>query len=225
MRAVVQIVLLTSLAAAQPPTAEDKARSAYEEGRTAFEAERFEAALGHFERAYLLDNAPPLLFNMARACEEMGRAAKAVYYYELYLDRLPEASDRVDVERRIARMKALLAAETAAAVTVEPATGPEPTSLRPWAYVTLGAGAVALGVGGYQGARAAQHEDDHRSADDPADAAQARDDGESAVTAANVAYAVGGALLATGAALFVLEPDARTTVALTPGGAVWSIRW
>ncbi len=232
MRTLLSIALLTSLVGAQTLTAEDKARAAYDEGRRAFKATRYEAALAHFERAYLLDNAPPLLFNMARSCEEMGNAKKAAYYYDLYLDRLPDAADRPEVERRVRVMKVLLAKQAAdqppkpeAETETQVTTADGPTSLRPYAYGALAAGGVALVAGVVFGLRAGELETEHQDATNPEDAASARDDGESAVDSANVSYAVSGVLLAAGAALWFLEPDAPSSVAVTPAGFVWRARW
>ncbi len=248
MRVFSCLVIAVAALAAEPPSAAEKARAAYEEGIGAFKGEDYETALAHFERAYLLDNAPVLLFNMARACEEMGRAKKAVYYYELYLDRVPDAPDRPEVERRIRVMRLLLEKqepapepappppakeepapqEEASPAQAQAEVSPEPpTSLRPYAYATLAAGAVGLGVGAVLGVRASELEATHHDTDDPEEAAKARDEGESAVVGANTSYVLGAALLAAGGVLWFLEPSASEGVAfsMTPAGVAWSARW
>lgn len=89
----------TSVAA--QPTAKERAAAAYREGSAAFKAGRFAKALESFEKAYKLDPSPILLYNLARAYEEMGNAEKAIENFELYLARVPDAPDRAEVETRI----------------------------------------------------------------------------------------------------------------------------
>lgn len=82
-------------------TARSKAQSIYAEGEKAFAQGRFEDALTAFEKAYLLDPVPVLLYNIARANEELGRFGEATRYFESYLARVPDAKDRRDVETRL----------------------------------------------------------------------------------------------------------------------------
>lgn len=146
--------MLLLLAAALPARAADdpartKADVAYQAGLADFQAGRFQEAFDHFHRAYLLDNAPTLLFNMARAAEEMGDAHTAIDHYRLYLDRVPDAEDRPEVERRIRVMEKLAArpAESEPPVRRVAAVSEARPSLMPWAWTALGLGVAGLGVG------------------------------------------------------------------------------
>ncbi|MFK7988471.1 MAG: hypothetical protein AB8I08_20785 [Sandaracinaceae bacterium] len=94
------------LAAAQEettgsPTAED-ARRMFEEGMQAYEQGEFELALERFERSNEIVNSSELVFNIARAAEQLGRHQHALDSYLLYLEVEPEAENRGWVERRIA---------------------------------------------------------------------------------------------------------------------------
>lgn len=231
MRVVVAVVLSVPAAAGaqEAPAAPEavdpavaEARQAYEDGAAAFRAGEFVRALERFEHAYKLDDAPELLYNIARANEELGRLEPAIYHYELYLKRLPGADDRADVERRIRVMRAFGANEAPKAATEAPAE--PPPSLRPFAYVALGLGAAGLVTGGVFAAQLASATDDYDAATTPRAKRAAEEDAESAATGANVGFVAGGALLAAGVALWLLEPEAEG-VAIGPGYAGWRATW
>ena len=224
-----------TIALAATPADQKKAQTIYAEGVKAFKAGDYEAALGRFEAAHALDPSPVLLYNMARANEELGRPGAAVARYEGYLEAYPDAPDRADVERRIRIMQAILDniednnRQALTATSVQPA----PTSLRPFAYTALGVGAamivVALvGVSNLESAR-----DDFTSADTVKEKQRAEDDGSSAAITANVGWITGGLLLGAGGLLWALEPDAAPISAGTvppppPTSGLmlqWSTRW
>jgi tetratricopeptide (TPR) repeat protein len=229
----------TAPAPATPTTpAAEKAAAAYQLGREAFAAKRFEEARGHFEKAYLLDPSPVLMFNLARACEEMGDAAKAIEYFQLYLDRQPDAADRPDIERRIRVMQAIVGRErpvepavaTAPPSSAAPATTPTPATpppghsvLWPVGWATLGVGAATVGVGIYFGLEAQDAEDAHKAARTGREKEKLGQESEDKALVANVLYGLGGALLVTGGTLLVLDrrgqSAARPTALIVPGGA------
>jgi tetratricopeptide (TPR) repeat protein len=94
-------------AAPASPTARAKAETAYAQGAAAFKAKQFEVALRHFEDAYLLDPVPILLYNIARAHEELKHYEEASRYLSRYLDRAPpDAPDRAQVEQRLTLLRA-----------------------------------------------------------------------------------------------------------------------
>lgn len=224
---------LAPVCAHAQPTARQKAEIAYREGREAFLAKDYETALARFKHAYLLDNSTTLLFNIARACEELGRRDEAIYHYQLYLDRDPSASDRQEVEQRIRRLKA--EAAPVAAPVAAGAGDQEPVqqahvvesspSLRPWAYTAWGLGAASAGVALYFGLDAVQQEDDHATASTEAEKARTRDDGEQSQLMSNVFWGTAGALIITGTVLFFLEPESEPGIAVGPTGATWQVRF
>ena len=85
------------------PNADLKAQAAalYKEGAGLFKLGKFKEAGERFQAAYNLDPSPILLYNLARAAEELGEAGTAVGHYKAYLARYPQAEDRAEVERRI----------------------------------------------------------------------------------------------------------------------------
>lgn len=89
---------------------EREARSEFEAGRDAYDHGATAKALTHFERAYALSKRPALLFNIARASDAEGLAARAAAAYEAYLDALPNAENRDFVASRLEKMRASIAA-------------------------------------------------------------------------------------------------------------------
>ncbi|MEZ4432503.1 MAG: tetratricopeptide repeat protein [bacterium] len=216
------LLLATPPALAAEPEAAAAAQAAYREGVGAFKAGDYEAALARFEAAHALDPSPILLYNMARANEELGRPAAAIRRFEQYLDAAPDASDREDVERRIRVMRAIVEniedGDRAALVATE--VPPAPISLRPFAYGALAAGAVMVvvaivGVVGLEGAR-----EDYAHADSVREKQRAEDDGDSAALTANVGWITGGLLLAAGGVLWALEPEAPLVAPAAPPAPV-----
>lgn len=144
------LLLSTSAAHAAPPPASieaprapagaaTEARNLYEAGRAAFMAGDFAGARRHFEMAHALDEAPVLLFNMARCSEELGDADGAVDAYYAYLEAEPAAPDRREVERRIRAIRRLVGQARA-----EHRPDPGEGAAFPWhgALVAVGAGAA-----------------------------------------------------------------------------------
>ncbi len=212
MRALLLLLVMIAPVAAQ--TAVEKARVSYQAGVTAFRAQDYSAALGHFERAYKLDPSPVLIYNLARAHEEMGHGARAIEHYELYLDRQPDAADRADVERRIRVMRAILDREQAA--VPPPERGPD---LMPWAWAATGLGVVGVSAGIGFGVATSNAETEHADATTGARKRSTADDAESLSTWANVSYGLGALLLVTGVTLWVLDPGGDVAISPTPGGA------
>jgi len=101
---------------------------AYEEGVAHFEAGRFDEALEAFTEAYNTSEKADLLYNLAVCCERLGHTDRAVAYYELYLEELPDAEDADSVRGRIEALSGGGAAteEEAAPGSEAAQPGPEP---------------------------------------------------------------------------------------------------
>lgn len=216
-----EILSVAALAAFVAPAvafadAKVDAKAAYQAGTEHFKAGDHVRALAAFERAYKLDPAPVLLYNIARCHEEMGDVAKARTNFELYLKRVPDAPDRADVERRIRVMQAVADRNRPIKKTAPPPADP------PYlAYGLAGAGAAGLIAGVVLGTRAASLDDEYSA--EVLNAERKRglgDDAESAALWANIAYGAGGALLIGGAVLWLLDsPSAPVSGFIGPNGA------
>jgi tetratricopeptide (TPR) repeat protein len=149
----------------------ETAESAAERGRAAFEAGRFAEARQAFLQA--LEATPPgqagaarILYNLARAEQELGEHCAAVDRFRRYLSaagadageqkRVEKANAALAAER--AACKAVLEPEPAPAVTPAPELAPAPVSAPtpaeaeadapgPWRWVAAGGAAIALGAG------------------------------------------------------------------------------
>lgn len=101
----------------KPKRADEKrARQHFEQGRLAFTEARYEDALLHFERSYALSGKPQLLFNLANVLDRLRRDEEAVARYREYLNALPSADNRVQVEERLAVLQRSLDERQAAQV-------------------------------------------------------------------------------------------------------------
>ncbi len=99
-----------SEAADEPPAeAEDRgesetearARFLFQEGRNAFYEGRFEEALALFRRAHALSRRDTLLYNIGQSLDRLRRDEEAIEAFELYLERVPSAPNRGEVEARL----------------------------------------------------------------------------------------------------------------------------
>lgn len=114
--------LLPQLALAQGAAeADSPAKAAYRAGVEHFKQRQFADAIREFNKAYRLDPNPVLVFNMARAFEELKEYASAIEYYKKYLEMAPDAPDRAKVEDSLRALEILqkaAASETKVVLTV-----------------------------------------------------------------------------------------------------------
>ncbi|MCB9601984.1 MAG: tetratricopeptide repeat protein [Sandaracinus sp.] len=77
------------------------ARLTFQAAREAFSAGNYELALDRFEQAYQLSPRPVLLYNIGVTLDRLRRDEDAVARFTEYLERVPDAPDRTEVEARI----------------------------------------------------------------------------------------------------------------------------
>jgi hypothetical protein len=94
-------VALAPLGARAGDADQKAARPHYEKGATEYNLGHFGEAIAEFEKAYELDPAPVLLFNIAQAHRQNGNNERAAFFYRRYLEQAPGAANRAEVERRI----------------------------------------------------------------------------------------------------------------------------
>ncbi|MEZ4405777.1 MAG: tetratricopeptide repeat protein [Polyangiales bacterium] len=118
-------VMLATLLFALPCAAQrDPSQESFERGVAAFRVRDYDAALRHFQEAYVVSRRPEYLFNTGLTFERLGRPADAVATLRQFLSLRPDTPMRTDVERRIAEIEATL---PRAAQTPTPAQNPAPT--------------------------------------------------------------------------------------------------
>ena len=235
--------------AARPDDARTYALELFEQSKTLYDRGEFREAAALLERAHAAYQEPVLLYNLARAYQEAGELEKALDAYERYLAADPEVKDRAGIEQRIARLReelhsvenrdqvvptpAALGATAShttpsSSVPVDTRDAHDPNrpskSILPW--VVAGTGVVVLGSGAVLGVISNGH---HTNAEEEANSARAlaeQGKAEDFALAANIAFGVGGILLAVGTAwgIVVLASDpkpqpTKTRTSLTIGPA------
>lgn len=100
-----------------------EARALFIAGRSAFNEGRYEAAYDYFKRSLELSGRKLLLFNMAQCLDRLRRDQEALDTFEAYLQEVPNAENRAEVESRIHILKEAIARQAAAA---PPATNEAP---------------------------------------------------------------------------------------------------
>lgn len=85
------------------------AKDAYQRGAQAYAKHQYPTAAAAFEEGYKLKPHPAFLFNLALTYRALDKPQQAIGYYERYLEMLPDAPDRGQVETAIADEKRKLA--------------------------------------------------------------------------------------------------------------------
>jgi len=108
-------------AIAQQPSSEAEARRVFEAGEVAFSAGHYADALGYFQRAHTLSQRPALLFNIALCQDRLRDDDAAIEAYQRYLEEVPLATNRREVDGRLEALRSARARREAAARAVAPA--------------------------------------------------------------------------------------------------------
>ena len=219
------------------------ARITFEAGREAFARGDYEVAFSRFRQAYELSGRPALLYNIAVALDRLRRDAEALAKFREYLEAVPSAPNRAEVEARtrvleraVAERQAaepapeLVPAEVADPEPVAPPPPPESEGLHPALAISVGGAAVVtLGLVLWSGLDAQSLDDDYveyaTGAGATFDEAKARlDDVQAAETRTNVLIGLAAGLGATAVVLAIFtdwdgeEEPTLPSVALGPDG-------
>ena len=84
-----------------PEESDRKARALFQQGKQAFENGQYRDAWDYFRKAYLLSKRPELLYNVGQSADRMRMDREALDAFRLYLERLPNAANRREVENRV----------------------------------------------------------------------------------------------------------------------------
>ncbi|MEZ4402859.1 MAG: hypothetical protein R3B06_22755 [Kofleriaceae bacterium] len=91
------------------------ARAHYQAGMAKFNAAQYDEAVAEFRAAEAIAPSPVNDYNIGLALDRKGDAAAATAAYRAYLNRVPNATNRPEVEASIARLAPAVAAAQAAA--------------------------------------------------------------------------------------------------------------
>ncbi len=153
--------LSASVAAAQPAVnpADQVAREHFMRGRDAFSGGDFAVAAREFDQAYQLSRRPQLLYNIGTAYERLHNWNEANVAFRRYLDEVPGAPDRAEVEARLRMIEVELQHQAEAlqspqqntstrVVVVERPVIVQPDQPRPWRIAFFVAGGLTVLAGG-----------------------------------------------------------------------------
>jgi tetratricopeptide (TPR) repeat protein len=119
---------LRSAWAQQVASPDEKARQAFEAGRTAYTEGRFREAAVLFEQSFNLSGRPKLLINLGNAWVKLNDREKAASAFRAYLRMEPESPDRPVLEARIKDLEEIAFPSPEIAVKEE---APPPTIATP----------------------------------------------------------------------------------------------
>src|SRR5512146_2346747 len=84
----------------------EQAKQFFETGKRFYEMQNWRAAIDQFKQAAAILPSPILDYNIAICYEKLGKPRPAVKYYQRYLQQLPKADNRAEVEAKIAALEA-----------------------------------------------------------------------------------------------------------------------
>ena len=83
-----------------PGSSTAAARAHARQGLALYDLKRFQEANNEFEQAYLLEQDPALLYDMAQCQRKLGNNEEALHFYRTYLRRVPKGPSAVEAEKR-----------------------------------------------------------------------------------------------------------------------------
>lgn len=215
-------VLSSTLAVAQPvfeghddPVA--RARHVEElsqEGISDYMAGRYREALTKFKAALALHPVANLLFNIAKAHEQLGELENALVYYERFI-KSGDADDtaREKARQRVREIKAILDARrqndatTNPSITVQDTTVGESqqSAVEIAGWISTGTGAGLLVLGGTFAVLALGAESDFSSTERLDEKREYRSDAERYALIADIALGVGAAAAVAGVTMLIVD--------------------
>ena len=157
MRRVVPALLASLLLSSTVPSGRaQQAALLVHQSITEYELGNFYAALDDIARAYRLDPRPALLFNLGQCHRALHHWERAAFFYNEFLQKVPEAATRTAVEALVADMKLKLQAEVAVRRgPMVPAGEASPATQTPAAQLSVPTPVAAVHAAPVEGAPAA----------------------------------------------------------------------
>lgn len=218
---------------------DQEAREHFQLGRTFYDAGRFQQAAEEFEAAYRLSGRPQLLYNLYVAHRDAGELDKAIVSLRTYLDKVPEAPDRVNLKARLQSLeqqaqkhaeqeaRAQQAAEAGRAAAAPKTRTEIKRSVVPWVLLGTGGallvGSVATGV--MAQSKAKDLDDACGGSDCPASQQSNIDTTRTLAITTDVLWGLGAASAATGLVLWLtgaLDEERQVPIAMGFSGGGFS---
>ncbi len=132
---------------ASPDASDDAvARELFEAGQLSADRGDYQRALELFQESFELSDRPVLLFNAGNAAERLRNDDLAIELYSSYLERLPEAGNREAVERRLERLRRLVAEAQTTETPAETLEEGRRTNVWAWLSGSVVVAFTALGI-------------------------------------------------------------------------------
>lgn len=81
------------------------AKDHYEKAERHYSVGEFDKALEHYKKSFDMSDKPELLFNIAQCHRQLKQYEKAIFFYKLFLSRLPGSGLKSEVEKHISDMQ------------------------------------------------------------------------------------------------------------------------
>lgn len=152
---------------------DERARKLFEAGRAAYDIGDYSRALENFQQAYELSDRPQLLYNIGQCADRLRLDETALAAFRRYIQRVPDAANRYQVEERISVLQDVLSSkfdagearddeaaqasapsddEQAVAASLKPTSNPQadgdPAIWSQWWFWAAAGGVVAITVVG-----------------------------------------------------------------------------
>jgi tetratricopeptide (TPR) repeat protein len=220
--------------------ADEEARKHFQIGKLLLDKGHFQEAANEFDTAYKLSDRPQLLYNLYVANRDAGNVDKAIEALRGYLDKVPDAPDRVNLTARLTSLeeqqkrqlaqeeRTRLASEEAERAKAEAAAQRTykvvEHSKVPWIVMGVGGALVVTSVGTGVAALGKSKELEDNCFDDtscPSSQQGNIDKARALSTATDVLWISGAAAAVTGFVLWVTGVlDTEREVPVTAGAAV-----
>ncbi len=106
-------------------------RDRYDRATRFYYLRKYNEAIAQYETIYLLSADPVMLYNIAQCHRQADQPEQAVEFYKNYLRNAPAATNRTDVEKKIAEMEKVVDERRKIANPTASPTSPPPASAAP----------------------------------------------------------------------------------------------
>jgi hypothetical protein len=135
LKRLIRFVSVVSLALVVAPAARaddaEHAKELFQQGTTLYNVGELDKAIEAWQEGYKSKPDPGFLFNIAQAYRLKGDSSKAIFFYRGYLRNSPKATNRADVEAKIAALQKGPATPPPAPPVAPPPVAPPPVTTTP----------------------------------------------------------------------------------------------
>ncbi|MBU1220740.1 PEGA domain-containing protein [Myxococcota bacterium] len=107
MRSIINTIFIIFLLTTSATQAKNlsAAKDHYEKAEKHYSVGEFDKALENYKKSFDMSDKPELLFNIAQCHRQLKQYEKAIFFYKLFLSRLPSSGLKSEVEKHISDMQ------------------------------------------------------------------------------------------------------------------------